>query len=207
MKIITLQVGALGTNSYIVYDENGVGAVIDPGDDAGGILDTARKNGVEITHILLTHGHCDHASGANQIKNKTGAKIVAHKAEVRCLADSAINLSSTFMCGGMPPVHADLLVSDGDVIACGSMKFSVLHTPGHTTGSCCYIVDDNIFSGDTLFYREIGRVDFPTGSMESMEKSLRKLKRIEGEFMVYPGHEQKTALSEEKRSNPYMMRL
>ena len=104
----------------------------------------------------------------------------------------------------MPSLEADLTVTDGDKIPFGDSEIEVLHTPGHTMGSVCYKISDVIFSGDTLFYQSMGRTDFPGGSVIDMQKSLKRLYNLEGNYKVYPGHEDETDLQSERLYNPCM---
>ena len=114
--------------------------------------------------ILLTHGHWDHIAGVAEIQKKTGAKLYIDAEDELFLTDSALNLSVELTGRPLPPLKADVTVSDGDVIPLGSLRIHVLHTPGHTIGSCCYVVEGAIFSGDTLFKMSAGRTDFPTAA-------------------------------------------
>ena len=126
-------------------------------------------------YIFLTHGHFDHISEAKKYKDMTGAKIVIGKDEEKFLSDSSLNLSAKYSRSPISPFGADVLVNDGDVIKLGNSEVKVIFTPGHTIGSVCYLIDDMIFSGYTLFRGEIGRTDLKSGNMELMKVSLKKL--------------------------------
>jgi hydroxyacylglutathione hydrolase len=179
-------------------------AVVDAAWEIDTILKVAAKDDVEITHAFVTHTHPDHVggrfagveiAGVTELLTKCKAKVVVHKAE-------AENLK------GLAP--SDLLKTDsGDKIDVGGLEIQLLHTPGHTPGSQCFLVDDRIISGDTLFIDACGRVDFPGGNAEQMYYSLtQKLMALPDDTILFPGHNyaQKTqdTLGEQKKTNPYL---
>ncbi len=195
----------VAANSYIIKDiESGEAAVIDAGVFNNRFEAIIRSMGIEkLKYILLTHGHFDHIMGVQKLKRSLGGEIVIHKMDADCLYDSKKSLSSKwgFLC---PSFEADKTVTDGDVLFLGKEKIEVIHTPGHTVGSVCYKTDRILFTGDTLFHMTCGRTDFPGGSMDEMLCSMDRLKAIEGEYRVCPGHDSETTLSFEKDNNPYM---
>lgn len=204
MRTISVVTGEIFENSYIVFDEEArQGVVLDPGDDAEKIMAQIDQNGIAITHILLTHGHWDHIGAIDALRERYGAKVAIHEADAEMLTSERKNLS---FLRGIPLTlgSADILFKDKDAIDVGNTHITVLHTPGHSPGSVCYIADNAMFSGDTLFENSIGRTDLPGGSMEQMRASLGRLKTIEEDYEVYPGHGGATTLSEEKAMNPYM---
>ncbi len=209
MNIIRLTLSPLATNCYIVPVGGGNAVVIDPADDGEKILDAAEKAGLSVKKILLTHGHFDHTGGAAYIKEKTGAPIYIHKADNELLSDAVKALA--FFCPGKPFVTctADVLFDDGDVITEGSAEFRVMCTPGHTAGSVCFLYSDaageNImFAGDTIFKDSIGRSDGYSGDPEVQLRSLDKLKELETDYIILPGHGESTTLFTEKRYNPFL---
>ena len=139
-----------------------------------------------------------------EIQKQTGAKLYIDAEDELFLSDSALNLSVDLTGRPLPPLKADVTVSDGDVIPLGNLYIHVLHTPGHTIGSCCYVVEGAIFSGDTLFKMSAGRTDFPTGSYPQLLASLKRLCALEGDYHVYPGHEWETTLGFERKNNPFV---
>lgn len=205
MKIESVQVGILSTNFYVITDEEtGVSAAIDPGADFSELKHLIENKNIK--YIFITHGHYDHVFGTAELKRQTGAEVVIGE-------DDAEHLHNIEKCNsGMHfPVlqeltEADITVKDGDELSVGNIKIKVLSTPGHSFGSVCYVLpgENVIFSGDTLFYRSIGRTDFPTSSPQMMAASLDKLVSIEGDYDVYPGHGPSTTLESERKNNFYL---
>ncbi len=207
MKIIKLMTGDMFVNCYIIFNEDIKKAVlIDPGGSAEKILHNIEKNRLKITHILLTHGHFDHIGALKELKDATGAKICIHALDAPMLTDPSKNLSFiTDLPVYAPP--ADILLNDGDIIKTGGMEITVIHTPGHSEGSVCYIIDGALFTGDTLFYMSVGRTDFPGCSFEKLSHSVNNiLGKLDKDYTVYPGHGISSALNEEKSSNPFFER-
>lgn len=196
------------SNCYLLTDEKtGEGAVVDPA-WYGDALKTAIGN-TKIKYILLTHGHFDHIYGVHGLKEASGASVVIHPNDADHLKDPKKSLAESNMPQKQTPVEADILVNDGDVLFLGDEKITVMHTPGHTMGSVCYIVESDrvIFSGDTLFCMTAGRTDFFDGSDEKMAESLKKLVALEGDFRVLPGHNRETTLESERKRNWYIRRM
>lgn len=178
-------VGALQTNCYIVY-EGSDSVIIDPGDEAEKILEKLKDLNLNPTLIFLTHGHFDHIGAAEEIREKTGAKIYCSKDEAEILKSWKLNLSEYG--NGLLAFSPDEVFSDGDTITVGSLEFKFMRTPGHTKGSFVIFLGDNLFSGDTLFSDGYGRTDFPTGNGEELWNSLRKLRSLDSDYNVFPGH-------------------
>lgn len=205
MQIITLVVGDMcQTNCYIVYDDTKCAVVIDPGDDAVRIMETVRAHDLSVEAVLLTHNHFDHIMAADTVLKQTGAKLYAFGADAEALSDPARVLLYMSPYDNMASLTADYVLADNDTVTVGDMTFRVMHTPGHTPGSCCYIAGDVMFSGDTLFENSIGRMDFVGGSPRDMLLSVRKLYHLTENYTVYPGHGPATTLLQEKYNNPYM---
>ncbi len=202
MKIKAFELGDIGTNCYVVSDDNNTCAIIDCDGNGEPLFDYIDQNNLKPTHILLTHGHFDHIGAVNVTKEKYGCAVYACAKEANLLAEPTINHSGLY---GTPiSVKPDKLVNDGDEIEVGEMTFKVMETPGHTEGSICFFLDKTIFAGDTLFLGSCGRTDFPTGDWQTMLHSLQKLKNLEGDFVVYPGHGPSTTLDYERKTNPFM---
>lgn len=204
MKIIKLKpLSEIGTNSYIVETDSKNAVLIDAPADAGFIISQLRESGLTLKKILLTHGHIDHTGAVYDLAEKTGCEVYIHSADITKLYDADLSLSNYL---GIPlKLYKDAkALSDGDIIIQDEIKFEVISTPGHTSGSVCYISGDVMFSGDTLFYRSVGRTDMVDGDSETLIKSLKRLKEIDYDYTVYSGHGAPTSLADEKAFNPYM---
>lgn len=202
MKIKTFPMGTIGTNCYVISDNAGTTAIIDCDGDPKLLFQYVSDNKLNPTHILLTHGHSDHIGSVDLIKEQYHCQVLAAKEELPILTNPSANCS--LYSGQALTVQPDILFETGDVIKVGDLEFSVLLTPGHTQGSTCFILEDNIFSGDTLFQGSCGRTDLPTGDWGTIVQSLKTLKDLPGDYSVHPGHGPSTTLSIERRSNPYM---
>lgn len=205
VKAFTL--GDLGTNCYLLEDmASKKSAVVDPATDE--IIDILREikcDFSKIEYIILTHAHFDHIYGVNPLKKLTKAKVVISSADRPALKDNSINLSDSFLPpDGMEEIVPDILVEDESVIELGESKIKVMLTPGHTAGSICLLFEDNLISGDTLFCESVGRTDLPTGNMNMLLKSLNKIKKIDVNCRVYPGHGRPSTLDHERKYNFYM---
>ena len=195
-------VGSFMTNTYIISN-NDKCVLVDPGLDFSEVADFI-KSKYEVCGILLTHGHIDHIDGIKYFKD---VPIYIHKDEEEFLYNSSLSLYS-FMGMKSPFKKNDLnvrLVIEGDIIDLIGFEFKVIHTPGHTKGSVCYQYKNKLISGDTLFNCSAGRTDFPTGSMLNLKKSLNRLiSELPLNTDVYPGHEGKTTIRNEKNYNPFI---
>lgn len=206
MKIESLRLGAVSTNCYFLINEDTKETIlVDPADRADRIREKAKKEGLILKAVFLTHGHGDHILAVRELQDECKLTVYACEAEEPLLQDPNLNLS--LMLFGKPvTVDADALVRDGQEITEAGMKFRVFHTPGHTPGGCCYYQEEAkaLFSGDTLFAGSIGRTDFPGGSMSQLVRSVKeKLLTLPDEVQVYPGHESATSIEYERKYNPY----
>ena len=203
MKVLV--VGALGVNCYILHAEgHDEAVVIDPGGSEEAVWMHISAEGLTLKAILNTHAHADHIGAVDFLREKTGAKFYIHEADAPMLLDARKNLSA-FM--GMPIVTkpADVLLKGGEVLDICHMKFTVLHTPGHSPGGVCYLMEDRVFSGDTLFAESVGRTDFPGSSAKDLMTSVReKLLVLPDEIKVYCGHGPETTIGHERKYNPYI---
>lgn len=194
MNVKTLVLGDYGTNCYILWNEGNANClVIDPGYEPETVLDTVESLGLGIEAVLLTHGHFDHVGGVRQIAADTGCRVFLNPADT-----------------SMPPMMTagQLYYTDtyqgGEELELAGLKVSVMSTPGHTPGSVCLMCGEHMFSGDTLFAGSCGRTDLPGGDWDTIVNSLSRLKELDADFHVYPGHGSATTLAREKRVNPYM---
>jgi glyoxylase-like metal-dependent hydrolase (beta-lactamase superfamily II) len=175
MKIISREVGSLGTNCYIVFDEETrEAAVIDPGGSVGELLGVVGAEKLTVKYIINTHGHADHVMANLRVKDATGAPILIHAADAGMLTSGQLNLSA-WIGGSVSCGPADTLLNDGDVIEISpNLALTVIHTPGHTPGGICLKTDGVLFSGDTLFAESIGRTDFPGGSYSQLITNIKE---------------------------------
>ena len=201
IKSIVLSICA--TNCYILYDDNTKdGFIVDPADSPEAIIELVSKLQVNIKALLLTHGHFDHIGATNALKKHYNVNVYAHEDEIEVARDISINLSAHF--DEANSVEVDVPLKDGQSLEIAGFKIKVIHTPGHTVGSCCYIVTDDktdrLFSGDTIFYHSYGRTDLPTGSGGTIIRSiLDKLLVLDGSMEVFPGHGDTTTIDDEKK--------
>lgn len=202
MKVISEKFGSMDNNCSLIIDEKtNQSALVDCNEFSQKMIDMIGDT--DLKYILLTHGHFDHIIGVKSVKEKYGAQVVISKEDEPMLNSSKLSLAA-FCNATQNNVDADIIVKDGDEITLGEIKIKVMATPGHTSGSVCYIAENCIFSGDTLFYCSCGRTDFPSGSPEQMMTSLQKLKALDGDYKVYTGHNNLTTLDFERKNNPYM---
>ncbi len=206
MRIDTLELGELGANCHIVDCGDGICAAVDIGNDPDALLDFLIENHLTLQAILLTHGHYDHIGGVEAVRIATDAQVYIHEADAPMLTDAYLSLAAQITRAPFRAVTDYCTVTDGEQITVGRRTFNVLHTPGHTSGSVCFLTEDVMLSGDTLFRGSIGRTDLG-GSVREMRTSLEKLRDLEGEYTVLTGHGMKTTLDTERRTNPYMRSL
>lgn len=204
IEIKKFEVGEILTNCYLVKNcQSGCSLLVDPGGEINNFEDEL-SNTEKIEYILLTHGHFDHILKAKEYRDITGAKIAISNLDSEFTNDNDLNLSDKFLRRSkikLENFSADVLLNDGDNILFGEYKIQVMNTPGHTRGSVCYILNDVIFSGDTLFSGKCGSTRFPTGNSTDLNNSLKKLYSLEGEYKLYPGHSELTLLSKEKENH------
>lgn len=207
MKILTMILGNVGVNSYIVYDENSKEAIlIDPGDEASEVLKVLAKYKLDLKYIVNTHGHADHIGANSEIAEKLNVPIAIHKDDEEMLYDPNLNLSSTgYMGREIISPKASILLEEGDCIKFGDLSFKVIHIKGHTKGGICLFGNGILFSGDNLFYSSIGRADLPGGSMADLVADLKeKVLTLPKDTVVYPGHGEPTTIEYEKIFNPFL---
>lgn len=202
MIIKQFTLGQLENNVYLVMDEKTKKAVlIDATAVSPEIVQTVKELGAKVQYILLTHGHFDHVMGVNALKKVLNTEAVIHKDDL-AVSDNVNEFTRLF---GLPDGEVpkyELFIKDGDIIPVGDMKIKVIHTPGHTEGGVCYLIDDKMFSGDTLFRESVGRTDLFGGSFEKLSDSIKnKLFKLNDNITVYPGHGPQTTIGHEKKYN------
>jgi hydroxyacylglutathione hydrolase len=207
VKLYQTRVGPIATNCYILTDKNGNAAVVDPGDEAPKIIALLRQHDLTPRKILLTHGHFDHIGGVKGlVREYPEIEVCIGKNDVLMLNRGIAHLAwaAYLKAGDYADLRADLQVVQDDEIAVGELTFRVLDTPGHTRGGVCYLCGKYLFSGDTLFLREVGRTDLEGGDYPTLLGSLRRLNALPGDYTVLPGHDDPTTLDAERLHNPYM---
>ncbi|NLO04486.1 MAG: MBL fold metallo-hydrolase [candidate division WS1 bacterium] len=207
MILETLPVGALDANCYIAgCPKTREGFIVDPGGDADTILDALRRLELTIRYIFNTHGHVDHVGANAALHEATGASLVVHGADREALVNPHPYWAA--MVGGVEPSQPDETMADGDVYEVGTLSLRVLHTPGHSPGCVCLLMDEVIFTGDTLFAGSVGRTDLPGGSIAELEASLRRLvEEVPPATRVLPGHGPATTMADEAANNPFLRNL
>ncbi|MGD2149741.1 MAG: MBL fold metallo-hydrolase [Desulfobacterales bacterium] len=211
-KIIIKQIplGPFQVMTYLVACPHTRKAVlIDPAGEEDKILNLIQAQGLKVKYILNTHGHSDHVLGNAKLKEALNIPVCMHEADDRFFSDPAVREKSLKELGLPPPDPADIRLKDEDIIEVGTLNIKVIHTPGHTPGSVCYLIDGNLFCGDTLFVGAAGRTDLIGGSLETLLESLEKrLIVLPKETMVWPGHDYgdtpTSTIGREMEENPYI---
>ncbi len=202
MTVTYYPVGNYQANCVIASDEQGHCVVIDPGDEAPRLLSLLKTKGDIVDAVLLTHAHFDHLLAVREVQEQTGAPLFLHADDVDALEDVGRSMIPAYR---LPyPLCADRLLQDGDSITFGNATLTVIHTPGHTPGSCCYYGDGWLIAGDTLFAGSIGRTDFVGGNLGQMRESLRRLATLPDAVRVVSGHGEETTIGVERRCNPFL---
>ena len=201
-----LVVGSLSANCYVVGSETTrEGLVIDPGGNAQEIFKVVRDSGLDIKVIALTHGHSDHIAALYDIQDRTGAAVAIHTEDADFLHGRG-SYSMMFGISYKTPAPPDRLLNDGDVMDIGGLQFTVIHTPGHTPGSICLLLDDNkVFTGDTLMYHGIGTTMMPGSSRRQLIDSIHtRLMILPDDTTLYPGHGRATTIGAERKENRFL---
>lgn len=205
-----LVTGPFKVNTYIVAcPDTGEGFIIDPGGDAEKIIEVVKENSIHVKYILNTHGHGDHIIANKPLKEKFGLQVCMHEEDATFFTKPETLIIEKKELGVDTPGRADKRLKDGDLVTVGSLEIRVIHTPGHTPGSACYLVNGNLFTGDTLFVGDVGRSDLTGGSFQGLLNSIKeKIIPLPPETKVWPGHDYgempSSTLAWEIKENPYI---
>ncbi len=198
MKVYKIEPLGFASNTYAVTQDGKNAVLIDCAQPR--VREECSKLGLNPVAVLLTHGHYDHIGGC--------ALLAECGVPIFCSAEEGRHIFSPeylAMCGNsIKPFPVNATLRDGESISFVGITFKVIATPGHTSGGLCYLADDSLFTGDTLFCRCVGRTDLPTGDFTQLTASVKKLYALKGDYTVYCGHEEETTLSAERISNPYI---
>lgn len=207
MKIVTLPVGLIMTNCYLVQNGKNEAALIDPGAQPDKILRYLKAEGLSLKMILLTHGHFDHMGGVDGILKEYDVPVYIHPQDEEMTKIPSQNASMEF---GGPGITCctSRIYGEGDEIPFDDITFRVLHTPGHTQGSVCLLAEDGeesaLFTGDTVFAGSVGRTDLYGGSYPQIAASARRIAALPKNYRLLPGHGEETTLDYEREQNPYL---
>lgn len=207
MQIITFTDYSFGSNTYLaVNEEEGKAVLIDAGVSPSQVLKYLQEHGLKLEAVLLTHGHPDHLLGLKEIVEATGAPAYMHPADAEMVRAIPPMLLRMLGLENLELPDEFLPLEDGQELELGGMKFKVLHTPGHSEGSVCFLTDGVLFDGDLVFRGSIGRTDFPGGSMQTLLRSVKeKVFTLPGDTRILPGHLDSTVVGWEKRTNPFLI--
>lgn len=208
VKIYHFHTGPIAVNTYLVFDDKQNCFIVDPGGQSDRLDKCLRDEGLTPSYILLTHGHGDHIGGIHALRDQfPDVQVVINEKEVPMIEDARFN-DSAAMFGYPVTAEADKTVQDEDEMDIGSMHVRFLFTPGHTPGGQSILMDDILFSGDTLFRHSVGRTDFRGGDYDALIRSIKtKILPLPDETNVLPGHMELTTVGEERRMNPFLQNI
>ena len=196
--------------TYVVACPQSLDAVIiDPAGDEDKLLALIETKSFHVKYILNTHGHADHVLGNPKLKNLLNIPVCIHEADEIFFNDPSVREKSSLGLGLLPPDPADIKLKDRDVLEVGTLNIEVIHTPGHTPGSVCYLMGENLFTGDTLFVGAAGRTDLIGGSLNTLIRSIeKKLIVLPKQTIIWPGHDYgespSSTIGREMEENPYI---
>jgi len=198
-------VGPLESNCYIIADEHTKETlIVDPGDEPDSIIDFIKENNLQVKYIVCTHAHFDHVGAVSDMKQETGAQIVIHRDEMDLYRNTREQAALWGFDLGVLP-EPDMMVSEGDVLEIGGLKFVILHTPGHSPGGICISGEGILITGDTVFSGSVGRTDLYGGSIVQLRKSFKRLMSFSEKTKILPGHGPETTVEREKKVNLFSL--
>lgn len=207
MIIIKFVLGPIENNNYLLIDDSSdqkEAILIDCTEKSDAIDEALVQNNANLKYILLTHGHFDHILGINYYRKKYGCKALVHKDD-KYFIDNIKEFASRFGVGEVEVQNIDGFVDENDSIKFGNIEVKVIYTPGHTQGGVCYLIGDDIFTGDTLFYESVGRTDLPGGNFNQIKTNIQeKLFTLDDNIKVYPGHGPATTIGHERINNQFI---
>jgi hydroxyacylglutathione hydrolase len=205
VKVEHRTVGIFEENCYLVADEStGKAVLIDPGDEAARLIGMVRDAGVTLEAIWLTHAHVDHIGAVAAVRRAFGVPVWLHPLDLPYYTRLSARSAEMYGMDFEQPDAPEHELADGDVLACGTLRFTVMHVPGHAPGLVSFNGHGAAFSGDLLFAGSIGRTDLPLASPTDMDASLERFATLPDETIVFPGHGPRTTLAREKLSNPFL---
>jgi glyoxylase-like metal-dependent hydrolase (beta-lactamase superfamily II) len=204
MKILCMPVGPLQANCYVVWGDDRVACTVDPGGEPERVAQRIEREGLSLEAILVTHGHFDHIEGVKGLAEATGAKVYCSASVAPVLTGAEPCSATGFPIPALDAISVEV-VEEGSAVVVGSLTANVIATPGHTPGDLTFEIEGHLFPGDLLFYRSVGRTDFPGGDFAVLLSSVAKLAgRFPAGASVHPGHMQSTTLGEELAHNPFL---